>query len=62
LKKKFVTFGELFLKPSDTIRLVQEGLTSKYCRQLLIMSMLVVLNNLYVSTINAQKTHEYSIS
>jgi len=44
LQKNMVTFVELFLKPSDTIG-VLGTLTTKYRRQLLIMSMLVVLNN-----------------
>jgi len=44
-KKNIVTFGELFLKPSDTIRRSDQrvlgSLTSKYCRQLLTMSDIV---------------------
>jgi len=46
LQKNIVTFSELFLKPFDTIRPEStRQFNIEKCRQLLIMSMLVVLNN-----------------
>jgi len=65
LQKNIVTFGELFLKPSSTIRpestmQFNVRITLKYCRQLLIMSMLEVLNTFIRKRTITKSTDERS--